>query len=132
LNERIAFEGINNPLAITGQPERGSQRLVMALESVLFTPYKLWGFKFAPFGFFTTGTLGNDFDGLLRGGYTSSVGFGLRIHNERLIFDPFELRFGFLLNGPDDTSVDTFRLGSTSTTPFVGFDPGAPALLPYR
>ncbi|UCE02788.1 MAG: hypothetical protein JSW67_00860 [Candidatus Latescibacterota bacterium] len=131
-NEGIALEGINNPIAVTAQPERGTQRLVMGLESVLFTPYNLWGFKFAPFGFLATATLGNNFEDVARGSYTSSVGFGLRFHNERLIFDPFELRFGFLLNGPEGTAIDSFRLGSSPTTSFVGFEPGAPSTLPYR
>lgn len=119
-------------IAVDGNDQRGDQRLVATLESVTFVPFQLLGFKFALFEFISTGTLGPDHGSFLEGRYTTTAGFGLRFHNERLIFNPFELRFAFLLAGPDGTTINSYRFGTSAAADLTGLEPGAPSKLPFE
>ena len=111
---------------------RGDQRLVASMESVTFVPFQLWGFRFALFEFLSVGTVGADHGSFLNGRYTSSAGIGLRFHNERLIFNPFELRFAFLVNGADGTTLNRYRFGTTPAVGLSGLEPGPPAVVPFE
>lgn len=117
---------------ISGSSLRDRARLIGGLESVLFSPWTAYGFRFAFFGKFDIGTLGREADSFLDGKYYSMVGFGIRLHNERLVFEPTELRFSVAVSPPPGASSKIFDFGSLSTTPLPRLDPGAPALIPYR
>lgn len=117
---------------ITGSPLRDRVRLVGGLESVLFTPWTAYGYRFAFFGKLDIGTLGPAPDSFLDGKYYSLVGFGIRLHNERLVFEPTELRFSVAVSPPPGASSKIFDFGGLSTTPLPRLDPGPPAVIPYR
>ena len=99
---------------------------------MLFTPWTAYGFRFAFFGKLDIGTLGPDADSFLDGKYYSMVGLGIRLHNDRLVFEPTEMRFSVAVSPPPGASTKIFGFGSMSTTPLPRLDPGAPALIPYR
>lgn len=74
----------------------GSSRLLLNTETVVFTPLAPLGFRMALFGFVDAGLIGmnnnpfnNDFFG--------TFGVGIRLKNDRLIFNAIQLRFGFAL-----------------------------------
>ena len=64
--------------------------------------------------------------------YYSTMSFGLRLHNERLVFDPLELRFTLALARPEGSSLENFDFGNMSQPRYPTLDPGAPSVLPYR
>ena len=111
---------------------RGDQRLIATLESVTFAPFQLLGFRFALFEFLSTGTIGPDNGPFPHGRYATTAGFGLRFHNERLIFNPLELRFSFLLTGPDGMTITDYRFGNSPPSDFAGLQPGAPTFVPFE
>ena len=117
-------------ISADGNNLRGDQRLIATLESVTFAPIRLLGFRFALFEFLSTGTVGNGH--FLNGRYTTTAGFGLRFHNERLIFNPFELRFSFLLTGPDGMTINNYRFGTAPPSDFAGLQPSAPTFVPFE
>jgi hypothetical protein len=129
---KLALDRSHGLVAIDGNDQSGDQRLVAGLESVTFTPLQFWGFKFALFEFLSTGVVGPDHGSLLERRYTTSAGFGLRFHNERLIFNPLELRFAFLLSAPDGTTINSFRFGTSRSADLPGLEPGAPASVPFE
>jgi hypothetical protein len=76
--------------------------------------------------------VGPDADSFLREKYYSTLGIGLRIHNERLVFDPLELRFSLALSRPEGSALENFDMGNMSIRQYPRLDPGPPAVLPYR
>ena len=108
------------------------QRLVANLESVAFTPWTAFGFRFAFFGTLNVGTLGPDPTSFLDSKYYSTVGIGMRFHNERLILDPLELRISFSIARPEGSTIENIDFGNIDTRRFLGLDPSRPAIVPYR
>ncbi len=71
----------------------GVNRSRLSLETVFFTPYQPWGFRIAVFGYTDMGLIGfraNQFDNP----FYATVGAGIRIRNERLVFNAVEIRLG--------------------------------------
>ncbi len=131
-NDDIPLDGSAGFAGITGSPLRDRQRLVGGLESVLLTPWKAFGFRFGFFGRLDIGTIGPEADSFLEDKYYSIVGFGIRLHNELLVFEPTELRYSHALASPEGASTKVFDFGPLPTTPFLGLDPGPPSTIPYR
>ena len=70
-------------------------RIVGKSETVLFNNFKLVGFKFAPFVFLNAGYFIQPGDIAVKGDIFTSVGGGIRMRNEALIFGTMEVRFNF-------------------------------------
>jgi hypothetical protein len=81
----------------------GTQKLAINYEATAFTPYYLYGFRFVLFGFVDAGIIGPDIEPLDAGDFFSGYGFGLRIRNERLVFETITIRLGFY---PDHPGLD--------------------------
>lgn len=70
----------------------GNQRLSLYAETFMFTNYKLFGFRMAPFAFTDISWLSSR-QGRGLTGFYSGLGGGVRTRNENLIFGTMELRF---------------------------------------
>lgn len=75
----------------------GLNTLTLNSETVLFTPWNIVDFRFALFGYLDTGLIGNQVN-LFRNEFYTTVGMGVRIKNEKLIFRTLTIRFGLALN----------------------------------
>ena len=92
------FIGIGGPDGIRGLRSdslTGTQRLVLNLETVAFSPYYLYGFRFTFYTFADLGFIGASTDAILNREMYSGFGIGVRIRNENLAFRTFQIRFGF-------------------------------------
>src|SRR5690606_14558528 len=69
-----------------------SRRVSMHVESVLFTPWRLLGFNFAPFVALDVANVYCISCGNINKNFLA-IGSGIRFRNENLIFGTFELRF---------------------------------------
>ncbi len=130
--ERI---NLNDPTGISGlyrNDINGKQKIVINLQSVSFSPYYLYGFRFSFFAFTDIAFLGQQNSSLKDfKGYTS-LGFGIRFRNERLVFPTFQLRFSFYPNISGMEFNDYLRfLGEEKLNP-KNFYPGPPAEIRYR
>jgi hypothetical protein len=76
----------------------GQQRFVTNLETVAFSPWYLLGFRFAFFGFLDFVMLAPESAKLVYDNTYTGLGFGIRIHNERLVFPTFSFRLSFYPN----------------------------------
>lgn len=74
---------------------QGSHRLIMRYETVAFSPYYFYGFRFAFFGFTDLGLIGPDTEPILNNRLHSGIGFGIRFKNERLVFETIQVRIGY-------------------------------------
>ena len=91
----------NDPLRINsiyGIPQlnkeqiKGGTRLTANWETVLYNNRAIWGFKSAPFVFGNITYIRTVGDPILKGDIFSSLGTGIRVRNENLIFGTIELK----------------------------------------
>ncbi|HZK60832.1 MAG TPA: hypothetical protein VFC41_02065, partial [Anaerovoracaceae bacterium] len=111
---------------------RGTQRLSVNLESVLFSPVNLYGFRFAFFGFsdifFLSGT-----NQIIGDGFTlSGIGLGIRIRNDNMVFNTLQVRLGFFPFPPSYSKINHLTISGEQLLRPNNFDSGPPSIIPYR
>ncbi len=76
---------------------QGDRKFSVNIESVLFHPLKLYGFRMATYAFYDFGWI--SFGGPLMKSvnFQSAIGIGFRLRNESLLFRTIQLRFGYLI-----------------------------------
>lgn len=109
----------------------GYNRLTFSSETVLFTPLFLYHFRFAFFLFGDAGWLGYD-NNLFRNRFTGAIGAGVRIKNERLIFNNIQIRVGYAFNRPPEVGYSYFSISNERDFQEFNFAPGAPRPIEYR
>lgn len=95
INETYGLRGFNEENVF------GQQRFVLNMETVAFTPWYVYGFRFTFFSYIDFGMLGPESSNLLYEDVYSGLGIGARIQNERLVFPTFSFRFGIYPNLPE-------------------------------
>jgi hypothetical protein len=129
--ERITFSG-DNGLRILKLPHTyGLNRLVFHLESVYFSPLYFYNFKFAFYSFCDLGWLGDNYKIFSNDLYTT-LGLGIRILNDRLIFTSVQLQFGYAVINPGHGGNRWIDLGGEQRIGLESFMPEKPALVDYR
>lgn len=108
----------------------GRNRLVLSSESVLFTPWNPVGFRVALFAFGDVGWIGNRAN-FFRNDIYSTVGLGIRLKNERLIFSTIELSFNFAFGKNGFMRTEPVRLGSEKRVNTPRFTPDKPMIVEY-
>ena len=131
-NEYLKFNTDDGFSGFKNDSLKGTQRLTVSLESVLFSPVNLYGFRFAFFGFtdfsFLSGT-----NEILGNGYAiSSIGVGIRIRNDNLVFNTFQLRIGYFPNPPSYSTISPFNISGEQLLRPANFEPGPPSVIPYK
>lgn len=110
----------------------GRQRLAVNIESVLFSPVNLYGFRFAFFGFADLGFLFGTNEFAKQGDILSSIGAGIRVRNDNLVFNTLQVRLGYFPNLPDYSRVNYVLVSGERLLRPENFEPGPPSLLPYK
>lgn len=132
-DEFLSFYRTNGFSGIKNDTVSGERRITVSLESVMFSPLNIYNFRFAFFGFadFSVLSKGNELTGF-PGSTVSSVGLGIRIRNDNLIFKTLQVRLAFYPNIPPYSQVNHFIVSGEQLLHPGNFDPGPPAVLPYR
>jgi hypothetical protein len=125
-NRENGFSGFRNDSA------RGAQRLSLGIESVLFSPAYIYGFRFAFFAFADMSLLFGTNEFVRQGEFLSSIGLGIRIRNDNLVFNTLQIRLGYYPNLPPYSRVSYFTVSGEQLLKPDNFDPGPPTVLPYR
>lgn len=109
---------------LPGQKVVGTSRFTFNLESVFFTPWNVWGFKFALYGFGDLGVISQNSRLLDIDNMYSSVGIGCRIRNESLVFRTLQIRIGYLFRSIDNSRNWAVIVNSRESSFFdpVGFN----------
>jgi hypothetical protein len=94
---------------------RGNRVISINLEAIFFTPVFFYGFRIAPFGYIDHGYVKESRIELPYERLYSGIGGGLRIKNEGLVFNTFEIRFTHFPNFPENGQ--TYALEFSFTTP---------------
>ncbi len=108
----------------------GNKRLILKLESRMFTPWRMMGFKFMVFGYMDVGTVGGEGDHLPANKIYSSVGLGFQFENPELVLPATQVRIGFLNSIDENGLALGFKLGSVEnpTIGMPGTKPGGFAI----
>ena len=129
--ERIIFSG-NNGLRMLRLPHAyGLNRLVGHLESVYFSPLYFYNFRFAFYGFCDVGWLG-DSPGIFSNDLYTTVGLGIRMLNDRLIFTSVQLQLGYAVVNPGGGDSRWLELGGEQRIDLGTFRPDMPAQAGYH
>ncbi len=131
-NEYLVYNFENGFSGFRNDSVSGQQRLSLSLESVLFSPAKYYGFRFAFFAFTDLGLLFGTNETLRNGDFLSSIGLGIRIRNNNLVFNTLQIRFCFYPNLPQYSKVNYFSVSGEQLLEPNKFDPGPPTIIPYQ
>ena len=127
-SERITINDKYGVRGLKSQTLIGTQKLSMNIESVMFSPLYVLGFRFSTFGFVDVGFIGSGQRSILDQQMYSGLGIGIRIKNDHLVFNTFQLRFAYYPLEPDRTnrvSVDVSNMPSASFSDFTVKQPQA-------
>lgn len=131
-DESLVFNCENGFSGFRNDTVSGAQRLSAGIESVLFSPVNFYGFRFAVFGFADVSFLFGPNEYVAKGNCLSAIGLGVRIRNDNLILNTLQIRLGFFPNLPDYSSVSHLLISGEQLMRPSNFEPGPPALLPYK
>lgn len=101
LHQRVAIQplNLNNSFGLyefNSDSVYGGKRLSAYVESIVYTDYKLFGFRFATFVYADGALLTPENKPFRKSDLYTGFGGGVRIRNENLIFGTIELRAGYL------------------------------------
>jgi len=131
-DEYLKFKENNGFTGFSNDSIRGTQRFTLSLESVLFSPSNYHGFRFAFFGFTDIGFLSGSNEVIGNGFVLSSIGLGLRIRNDNLLFNTLQIRLAFFPGPPRYSTINNLTVSGDQLLKPKNFDPGPPSIIPYR
>jgi hypothetical protein len=125
----------SNPSGIQGliaPTLTGLQKLNINFETVAFTPYNFYGFRFAFFSFLNLGMVGSNYKLIFNNEVFSGIGLGVRIRNEKLVFKTIQIRMAFFPNAPKNSTKDYFYLSGEDVFNPTNFFVKEPDLLQFQ
>ena len=126
INKEHGFSGFSNDSI------RGNQRLSLNIESVFFSPANFYGFRFAFFAYAGAGFLFGTNQYITEGHVVSSLGAGIRIRNDNLVFNTFQIRIGFFPNLPLNSNINYLCISGEHLLRPANFEPGPPSVMDYK
>ena len=105
----------------------GDRKFSVNLESVLFHPLKLYGFRMASYAYFDFGWIGSGGNLFEGDNFQSSIGIGFRWRNETLLFRTIDLRIGYLT----ETSGVDINFSFSDPNLFENFHKSKPELVTF-
>jgi len=131
-DEYLKFSNINGFTGFRNDSVNGTQRLSVSLESVLFSPVNLYGFRFAFFGFTDFSFLSGTNEILGKGYALSSIGLGVRVRNNNLVFKTLQVRIGYFPHPPSYSRISPVNVSGEQLLRPENFESGPPSIIPYR
>lgn len=110
--------------------KKGEQKMILSTEMVTFAPWDLVGFRFAFFAFADGGYLASNENIVVGGSFASSIGLGVRIRNENLVFKTLQLRLAYFPVQQEDGEYQ-FRLSGEKDYSLPSLDASMPGVIQY-
>jgi hypothetical protein len=127
INEENGIKGFSSS-SVTG-----TNKLILTLQSQIYLPYSLLGFRFAPFLFCNFGMVGSETRAFARNRLYQGYGLGLQIKNELLTINTFQISIGFYPFIPGvDNALYKYNAVKTYDFTFRDFDIEKPAAVLYE
>jgi hypothetical protein len=132
LDEHLRFYRDGGFSGYRNDSVQGARRASVNLESVVFSPLNIAGFRFAFFGFADLSSLTETGQAIAHGTILSGIGLGIRVRNDNLVFKTFQVRVGFFPDPPPYSRINYVTISGENPARFDNFDPGEPSMIPYR
>ncbi len=120
-----------NGLQALDERRTGTTRAVLNTETVLFTPYQPLGFRIALFGFADFGTIGFS-PNLFKNSFFTTFGIGIRLRNERLIFNTVQIRLGLAVGKGGWPGSDYLRVSNSRRLDEQRYRPSRPEVVGFE
>jgi hypothetical protein len=101
--EYVTIQNREGVYGLTSSLLKGIQKMTLNFEAVTFTPYYFIGFRFVFFSFVDLGLVGPGGKWIFSNPLYSGIGLGIRLRNERLVFNTLQIRFSFYPLVPEDS-----------------------------
>jgi outer membrane protein assembly factor BamA len=131
-DDYLRFQNNNAIYGFSSSTITGSRRFSLQFQPVVFSPWMLFGFRFAFFAYASVGSLMPDRQSLFDSNIYSGFGIGVRIRNENLVFNALEIRLSFYPNTPADQQSWRFDTGGAISPRFRYFLPDPPHIIYYH
>ena len=129
--ETLYLNSSTAPRSIREYQLSGLNKLLLSTETVGFSPLYIYNFRFAFYGFADWAWLGN-YSNVFKNDQFTSVGLGVRIKNERLIFQTIQLRIGFAVKNPTNASTNWLDVSEEARMRSDRLIPGKADVVEYR
>ncbi|GAB3691776.1 hypothetical protein GCM10027592_10070 [Spirosoma flavus] len=123
---------ITDGIGIYSDALRGTKRVLLNYENILFSRLSLIGFRVAFITFANFGLTSFPDRPLLKGPLYQGYGIGFRLRNENLTFNSFQIRLTYYPNIPGNTIPFRQAFEGVPTLRFRDFDLSAPQIVPYQ
>lgn len=126
LRKGAAIQGFDSDLM-------GTKKYVLSLQTQFYSPWEVLGFRLNPYVNFSAAMLGAEGSSILKNKLYSSVGAGVIIRNDYLVFSSFQLSFSFYPQIPGKGD-NIFKTNAFETTDFgfPNFELGKPTPVWYN
>jgi len=131
-DEYLVFRRGNGFSGFRNDSVSGTQRLSVSLESVLFSPLNLVGFRFAFFGFTDFSFLSGSNEIIDNGYSLTSIGLGIRIRNDNMVFNTLQVRLSYYPNPPNYSDINHIVVSGEQLLKPKNFDSGPPSIIQFR
>ena len=129
-DESIRFTSENGLQALK-EYAIGTNRMILNTETVLFSPYHPLGFRIAFFGFADFGLIGYS-PNIFKNEFYTSLGIGVRLRNERLVFNTIQIRLGIAFGKQGLVESEYFRLSNSTRLEQVRYRPTRPEIVSFE
>lgn len=109
----------------------GTNRMILNTETVIFTPYQPLGFRIAIFGFADFGLIGYS-PNIFKNDFFTSFGMGVRLRNERLVFNTIQIRLGVAFGKRGLVESEYFRLSNSTRMEQYRYRPTRPEIVEFK
>lgn len=110
---------------------RGNNKLMANVETLVFTPLQPVGFQFAFFVFADVALISKE-SPIFQGDFYSGFGLGLRVRNDNLTFNTFQIRLGYYPKVPINTSSLDLNISGTASGRQDDFQMESPAVILFE
>lgn len=129
-NESVYFNRANG-LQMLNEYMLGTNRMVLNTETVLFTPYQPLGFRIALFGFADLGLIGYS-PNIFKNNFVSTLGVGVRLRNERLVFNTVQIQLGVALGKNGLLACDYVNVSNYTRLEQYRYRPTRPEIVGFQ
>ncbi len=132
-DEYIELSNDTDIRGITLDKQFGQRKISLNSETVIFSDWFYYGFRFASYLFTDIGFISRKDQSLFANKPYAGLGFGFRIRNENLVFKTFQVRFALYPFTSQVKSPFGFRItGAKSYDATDYYRPGKPEIVPYK
>jgi len=112
---------------------QGTKKFVLTLQTQSYSPWNVLGFRINPFANLTVGVLSTEAKKFYESQAYGTIGIGVLIYNDYLIFNSFQLSFSFSPNLPG-RGYNVFRTNTLQNNDIIlpDFQVGKPDVVPYK